>query len=108
MLSWIFPITYSAKPEFRANAASKVEWFYNHSHLVVTWEPFKMVKDTRHIDKTELKMNGLKIKNGHKTYTPVTARPTYSHGRYQYNISTTGPCQQVQDRRNQTQICCEE
>ena len=105
ILLLMVPTAYSAKPKFRANAAYEVEWFHKDGQLVVTWEPFKMVEDTKHVDKTELKRNGLKIKTGPMPYTPVTSLPIVSHGRYQYTISTTGPCQQVRGRRNQTQIC---
>ena len=87
--------TYSAKPEFKEDAAKKVKPIYDGngqlSHIL--WEPSKMVVDNSDLDKNELK---IQIKSDHNEhFCTVITRPIVVHGRYQHDLSTIRPYQYV-------------
>ena len=80
---------YSAhKPIFRRDAAKLVEWQYLDSsgRLDVTWQPEKMVKNGRNLDRNKLR---IQIKASQdEDYVNVTTKPKRSHWKYQHTVST--------------------
>ena len=87
LLSMIITIMYSGtKPIFRKDAAKSVKWRYVESsgRLFVTWEPEKMVKNGRNLDRNKLR---IQIKTSQEEdYVNFTTKPKMSHRKYQHSV----------------------